>query len=516
MLDVFEDYCAGALALGPLFAGGPRGALEVRPRAASWPEGLAEALVRYNASLGKSVTLRGDEAVVVTGQQPGVLTGPLYTIYKAITAIRLAHAIEKRHGVPCVPVFWVAGDDHDFAEARATWILTRDYRPWPFVYEPEAAVEGRPMRRVPLAASLHGLVDEAARQARGSELSREVRTFLHDSLSDSATIEAWFARVMARLFGNTPLVLFAPHIPEARYAARAVIQREIVDPLVTTRRVNAGGAALTQLGYAPQIVKGDDECGFFLEMGERRRKVLYDGRRYVIPEESMTCSVDEMLAFLDSAPERFSPNVALRCVVQQALFPAVAYVAGPGEVAYWAQLKPLFGDFGFDMPFVYPRARGVLTPTKIAKLLDKFSLQTRDLDEGREAVVRHALRAIVRNPAREALERRRPEVEGAVEALARDLADTSAPAAEMADRLIQRVRDGLDRIEQSTLEADAVQADAVTEQVRRVCDALAPFGKPQERVYTVFSFLFEHGFSLIGRLAEELDVESFQGNEVVL
>jgi len=516
MRDLFSEYVASNAELMAFFSQPPRAVFAQAPEPAPWPGGLVDALRSYNARLGASVQLTGHEAVIATGQQPGLFTGPLYTIYKATTAIRLAERLEAAFGVPCVPVFWVGADDHDFEEARSAHFLTKTHEPMTLTYSPAEPVDGRSMYQVHLEESLHAFVDEAAARTRGSEYRDEIAAFLHDSLSASASLADWTARLLARLFRDTPLVLFAPHMPVARDLARGVLEREIAEPLASTALLNATGARLQALGFPQQVVKAESACTFFVEMGKHRRRVLFEDGRFHLPEEDTSCSVDDMQALLTAAPERFSPNVALRCVVQQHLFAPTAYVAGPGEVAYWAQLGPLFDRFGCGMPIVYPRARGVLTTLKLRQLQKTLGLTFDDLAADAETATTRALERVTRGPARETIEENRPAVEDALQRLARGLDQHDPNAATMARRLAQHVGDGLDRLERAILRADETHVAATQKQVARVCNALAPFRKAQERVYTVFSFLFEHGWELIPRLLDTLDIESFEINEVEL
>lgn len=516
MSALADAYLAGEPAVLDFYAGPPRAALDRAPRPGPWAEGLPEALRSYNERLGLTPRFRGDEAVVVTGQQPGLFTGPLYTVYKAITAIQLARELETRHGTPVVPVFWLGSDDHDFEEARAVWALSRDHEPREYRYEPGQDVAGMPMYRVPAGPELHALVDGLAGAVPGSEFTEEIAAFLHASLEGAESFADWTARLLARLFRDTPLVLFAPHLQAAREAARPVMAAALADPDAPSRLLNETGAKLEALGYPAQVVKAGNECAFFLEMGGRRRKVLHDGGEFYLPEEDLRCTGDALREMLDTAPGRFSPNVALRCIVQQALFPAAAYVAGPGEIAYWAQLKPLFEHFGQPMPIVYPRARAVISNIKVNKLRAKLGLTLDEIDADPETLLTHALRQTVRHPALDAIDAGRGPLLDAARALADALEAADAPPGGRPVRLVSGIERELDKLERAIVRQDEARVEATRKQVQRVRATLAPLRKPQERVYTVFSFLFQQGWELIPRLSAAIDPEHFGLHEVEL
>lgn len=516
MRNLAAEYTSGAPEVMSFFERAPRNVFTTRSRASRWDPLLAETIRECQERLGGRALFLGDEALVVTGQQPGLFTGPLYTIYKAATAVILAQKLQARFGVPHVPVFWVASDDHDFEEARTAAFLTRNHELLTARYTPAKPVNGLSMYRVPIEQSLHELVDTVADHTFGSEFRESVTAFLHESLDAAESLADWSARLLARLFRDTPLVVFSPHLAAARLLAVPILKKEIENPLASTRLVNQAGAQLFELGFPQQIEKADNECNFFLEVDGKRRKVLFEQERYRLPEEGLKYSVEEMLTLLRDSPERFSPNVALRCVVQQHLFPAAAYVAGPGEVAYWAQLKGLFKHFGLEMPVVYPRARCTLVTLKLKKLMAELGLASGDLGAPPGDLADRALAAIGPSPVLEMFRRRCGEVRDVLDTMGAELASSSPTAAEMSKKLETRVGAELGRIERAILKADESKTETVRKQVERICNTLAPQRKPQERVYNVFSFVFEHGWGLIGRLLGALDIESFEMNEVEL
>jgi len=532
MRDFLEEYCAGAPDLMAFYAAPPEALWEAKPSPSPWDPALVDAIRAYQSNLlmpswcsaipgGGETQFRGDEAVIATGQQAGLFTGPLYTIYKAITAIGLAERLQERSGTPCVPLFWVASDDHDFEEARTAHFLTKSHEPLALAYEPQTDIADRPMYRVPLDESVHALIDRAAAETRGSEHRAEIARFLHESADASDSLADWTARLLKRLFRDTPLIVFVPHLPAARRCAAEVFEKEIRDPLASGSFLNAAGQPLRELGFHQQIVKGDGECCFFVEVEGRRCKVTFEHDRYHLACAELVLGVprlpEDLIALLHSSPERFSPNVALRCIVQQHFFPVAAYVAGPGELAYWAQLKPLFERFGKTMPVVYPRARGMLTTAKLGQLMGKLGLTMADLSGPPDRVVEKALKLAGNNSLpTELVYERREEIEAALEALAHELREKEPTGAAIAGKILERLKTDFDRLERTLAYSDSAQVETVRKQVSRLCNTLTPFRKPQERVYTIFSFLFEHGWDLIPRLIKEIDIESFSMQEIEL
>lgn len=516
MRDVLSDYRAGAADLLDCFAGPPESLWSAPKNLGSWAPGVAEDIRRYNADRGHTPAFVGTEAVIVTGQQPGLFTGPLYTIYKAITAIKAARLHTERSGVSTIPMFWIGADDHDFEEACSAHYLSRRHTLETLTYAPAADISGRCMFRVPVEPALHAMAETIAADANGSEDAPAVLQMLHDTLNEAQSLSDWYARLLACLFRDTPLVFFTPELPAARRAAAELIRREIDEPLVTTRLVNEGGQRLAKLGFDPQLVKAADECSFFLEVDGRRRKVTWANNTFHLPETDTKFSAADLRAMLDAEPDRFTANVALRCIVQQRLFPARAYVAGPGELAYWAQLKPAFARHELPMPLVYPRAQCLLSTIKLNKIRTKLGLSLAELAQSEEDAVTLAMKRAGAHPMLDRVQEAQKTVRTELDALAKALEATAATAAQMLPALQAELDRGFARIDRALLMADESKHTTVRQQVQRLANSLAPQRKPQERVLSIFSFLFEHGPALIGRLLNDIDPEAKQMQEIEL
>jgi len=489
-----------------------------------WPAGLRDALEDLQPKLGGSaVSLKGNEPVIVTGQQPGLFLGPLYTVYKAVTAIRLARLLSNRHGKRVLPVFWIASEDHDFEETRRYWFTDARAVLHERVYTPVDAlgqpldVAGLPMHKVPAGISLRDAIEEMAALCAGSEHTGSIRDLLLDTLAEAASVSNWFARLMATLFRDTGLVLFAPHMRVARAAAVPVIRREIEMPGVASRLLDEAAARIRALGFAPAIVRPPDACNFFLLEDGRRRRVIHTRQGFVLPEENgKRYTADELFELLESDPTRFSPNVALRPLVQQVLFPGCqAYVAGPGEVAYWAQLKPLFEWYELPMPVVFPRARARFVTPKEKRHLASLGLNVADLAGPPDPLLESLLTRATPDATDRAITAARDQIAGALDRLAGELAVANT---RNADRIVaearSRIDNAMERLAHQARHADTRRVEQLREQVTRLRDRLMPLGRPQERVLSPFTFLFSQGPGLIQRLIDELRIDTPEEQEI--
>jgi bacillithiol biosynthesis cysteine-adding enzyme BshC len=517
-VNLLHDYEAGRKDLLEFYAVPPEDFLRTPDFSPACPPALRHALNVFQKKIGASGEMPPESYVVATGQQPGILTGPLYTILKAISAIQHAEAFERATGKPCVPVFWVASDDHDFEEVRSVHLLTREHEPLTLRYDPDIPHTGCSMHSMPLSPTLHQLVDAAANAAKNSEQTPAVAEFLHESLEASSSVSEWFARILARLFAGTRMLIFDPDLREARSLAAPIFARELAEPLATTRAINAAGKRLDAIGYTPPIRKQETECSFFLHAAKRRCKVLYEDEKFMQPEASVALSMKEMRNLLEASPEKFSANVALRPIAQQALFPVVAYIGGPAEVAYWGQFKEVFARHHLPMPAVLPRAQAAVSTLKLKKLMTKLGLSFDDLDKSPALLLESVLRRAA-TPALQVFEHRKGELSAAVQSLAEAIEAASAqyPEAHHAARQFERhVAAGLRHLEGALLRSDKARTETARTQLHRVLNELYPHRMPQERYYCIFSWLFEYGWELIPRLLAEIDTRKSGVQEITL
>ena len=229
--------------------------------------------------LGKDGTL-----AVVTGQQSGIFTGPLYTIYKTITAIKLAKHITEQMGVTAVPVFWNASEDHDFQEVRHIEFVNRENRVISLLYEPQSDVEGKSIFDIPLEPSLSFLVDLMEKDTNESEFKSYLVDLLRNSLSRCYSLADWFSHLMQALFNPYGLIILDAHLSPCRQLARPVVGREIKTPIRSSRLINEAGAKLRALGYHQQIERKVDDVNFFFYAQGRRNKVRFKQDKFLVDQ----------------------------------------------------------------------------------------------------------------------------------------------------------------------------------------------------------------------------------------
>jgi len=428
--------------------------------------------------------------VVVTGQQPGLLLGPAYTLSKALAAISLARELDEPDR-PVIPVFWVASQDHDVAEMDHTYLFDLEERLHRVGVDlPEGAPVGHaPLRQEHLSALC--LAIEQCSFPR--EHKQEVYRLLDEAGEKARSYPDLFSAILYRLLGDEGLVILDPLRPAVAPLFRDVLAREIGAPSVTTRAINDAAVSLRQVGAQPQLGRGVDATNLFITEGndgEYSRQLLrFDGKAF--QSRSREYGREELLRLLDSEPWRITPAAGLRPVTQDSVLPTAAFVVGPGELRYIAQLRGVYEFHGVPMPVVWPRAQTVVLEPPTRRILARYGISydeyLRDRDDlGRRVLLeRHGKkeqfeRALAR------LEREFAELLDSVEGIDPTLKGTVIKSQSRLEATVEVLRN-------KTAQALAANDRTTSRQFERLEGQLFPSGVPQERQLTVFSFFLKFG-----------------------
>ena len=320
------------------------------------------------------VKLAGPDAfTVVTGHQLNIFTGPLYFIYKIVTAINTARALTARYpDRSFVPVYWMASEDHDVEEINHFRLFGKTYR-WD---TPQQGPVGR--------------FDPSTLGEVLKDLPEAIPLFEKAYLGhkDLASATRFIAN---ELFGHEGLLVIDGDDAGLKAEFREIMADDLLNHSAH-RKAEAATEALSSLGYKPQIFPREVNL-FYLETGRRERIVRHDRGYSLAGSDGPVWTEQELLSELDRYPERFSPNVVLRPLYQEKILPNLAYIGGPAEVAYWLQLKPAFDHFGLPFPVLLPRNFALIVSGMLAAKLDRFGLQPSDLFGGLKAAKEKLLEA---------------------------------------------------------------------------------------------------------------------------
>lgn len=459
---------------------------------------VAAALVAQNAGLAASpvrdahlAALRAGAAAVVTGQQVGLFLGPLFTIYKAASAIAVARALAHESGHPVVPVFWLQTEDHDLPEIAACHV--------PCAHGPLALrLPAEASARVSIAhctlpeeigACLASLADELGHLPHAApHLERLARHY-----RPGAGWATAFAAVLAELFAPEGLVFLDPRDSALAADSAAVHRRALADAEALASALLARGDALQRAGFAPPVhVRPGAPLSFFHPDGPAgpRYRLAPDAGGYALVGEARHYARPALLDALTAAPQQFSTSALLRPILQDTLLPTAAYVGGPGEIAYFAQLAPLYAAYELAMPLVVPRARLRVVDGKTARVLARLRLTPDDARQPEDAL----LAAARAGAAPAAIEPRLlAPFTAALDEVSAELAALGGGVRSALEKTRATVESAVTRLTGKIEQARLHQDEALVADVRRVKRLLFPNDTPQERVYGLASFAARYG-----------------------
>lgn len=474
---------------------------KVAPRTAAWRADLDAALI---PGAGTDDAIRRlhhpDALVVTTGQQPGLFTGPLYTVHKALSAAALARVLERRWRRPVVPLFWVAGDDHDFAEASTvTWMdAGGTLVDWSLPARPASAPQ------LPMSAEqLPGSVGEGLSLLEASLPAGHPRDATLDWLRRhyvaGATLHGAFSGAMADLLAPFGVVCFDPTHRAAKQAQAPLL----ATALHRAPELDRALASLPEAGTG--IGAGDGATLVFVTTTAGRERLLIDGEHFRTRRSGERFTRAEIDALLAREPERFSANVLLRPVVESALLPTVAYVAGPGEMAYLErQASALYPLLDVPRQIPVPRWSGTVVEQWAERLLQRLDLDLDAVlaDDGR--VARAVLERDFPDDAREAIDSLRRKISSSGTLI--------ATAGKRIDPVLERAVTGrIRRLDQISGDIEKVllrhlrkRNDIAHAQYVRLIAGLRPRGKPQERVLSAPSFRGRYGDAWLNGMFESI------------
>ncbi len=438
-----------------------------------------------------TIELPAGAACVVTGQQAGVLTGPLLTLLKAARAVSLARELSERSRRPVVPTFWIAADDHDLDEIHHTFVVNKSGEVQKLRLELSGARGAAGAVAVPADAAQRW-IDELW-SAAGIDAAALPPDPFRPRAGD--TLSTWFARCLGFLFEGRGLVLVEP--AQFGAAARPVFERALRDDGAIARALKEGGEALRARGITPPLPIEEEPPLFWIEPGARtrirRRGDSARGTEFLIGERVVARA--ELLAHCGPGLPRLSANVALRPIVQAACLPAIAYVAGPHELLYYEQLRPLHALFGVPFPALVARPQATLLSVVAARALRKLGLPASELFAALDAHAKAATSATT-SPLLARGEQLRGEVARYVGELLESSPSVKAAAARRAAQLDQSFAGLLERAAAALSEGEKV-ADL---RWSALANLVRPRGEPQERLLNALPFFAEQGPALIDAL----------------
>ena len=481
----------------------------------------AAALLDLNRALGadpaalKNLELlaSGAAVAVVAGQQACLALGPLFVAFKAAAAIKLAERAQAELGHPVVPLFWVASEDHDYDEISRITVLDGEHLV--DLALPAAGAPRRSVGHTPIPREAAGLLEElAARtgqwlagagQAGGAarEQGAEALALAEAARASSSSLAEWFERLLLALFSRRGLAVVDPMCPALRRLAAPVVKGALAAGSALAAEVRRGALDLVRAGHRAVLdLEDDHSCLFAYIDGERTALHWRDGRLYGRRGEAGWLPEDALAALAADAG-RFSPNAALRPIVQEHLVPVLAAVCGPSELSYASQLRGVFRAFGLEMPPLYPRLSLTLVEPEHTATLAELGLSPQDLQAGSNGLAAAHLATRGGGQLQALFSAEREAVAARHGALVRAVAQLGVDLDDLGPQNVERILGQYAYLEHKATQRHRQQHAQPLRRLAAVHAALYPHGRQQEKGLAFLPFFIRHGPDLVDMLTDD-------------
>jgi len=459
-------------------------------------------------SSGKTLTnverLRHGALAAVTGQQVGLFGGPLFSIFKALTSVKLAEEATNA-GVDCVPVFWLATEDHDLAEINHVSLLSAQGLPERFATESHGVADA-PVGSIVFGREIESVVARAVALLGESEPV----VWLRESYRTGETLGGAFARLFARIFADWGVILLDPSDKQIHQVVKPILRAALERAPELDDALLSRGKALEAAGYHQQVKVTPASTLLFevrngARMVVRRRANGLTEAEFSVGQEK--ASQRQLLDRLESDPENFNPNVLLRPVVQDYLLPTLTYTGGAAEVAYFAQVGVVYEKLLGRVTPVLPRFSATLLEPKAERILTRYKLSLPDLFHGIETVTEAMARLSLPADLQQRFSDAYAGAEKSMTTL-RDAIDKLDPTlVRSSDRARMRMWHQINSLHRRAARAELFRNEVIVRHAETVCGSLVPHKVLQEREIGGISFLAHYGRELLTTIYEAIHTD---------
>jgi len=447
---------------------------------------------------------------IVTGQQLGILLGPLYTIYKIITSIKLADQLNEVYPeLKFVPIFWLEGDDHDFNEVNWIKILDNENSLTKIVYQDglDAETNRGPMGNYQFDLTIENFIEKISSSLRETEFKSDVINLIKKFYYPGASFKSGFVGLLKMFFDKYGLIIFDPQDIEVKDWLKDIFRKDIESYQFISEELILRSARLEENYHAQVKIKPINL--FYLEDGGRYL-IEPAGNDFRLKGKRKKFTKEQLVAEIASNPEKFSPNVILRPVCQDFIFPTAYYVAGPSEICYHAQIYPYYAIHNLTPPILFPRSSATLIEAKVQNILNKYELKLQDFfndletlatnitDKNSEIVVQNVFEEIFR------------EIEEPFNKLKENLIKIDPTLEDVIKNAQNRISQTLGVVKEKALVAQKKKNEIIFRQIYKTSNILFPDENLQEREINFIYFANKYSLNFIDFVFENLNINLFE------
>jgi bacillithiol biosynthesis cysteine-adding enzyme BshC len=478
---------------------------------------LCDALEALNSSWGApSETLaniarlrEADCLAVVTGQQAGLFTGPLFTVYKALSAVKLAGCLSDR-GTKAVPVFWIATEDHDFAEVATAEVIGCDCGLASVSVPPTMHAEGLPVGKVLLDQTINETREKLTGLLPSTEFTDELESLLDETWQPGRGYGEAFARMMTRLLGRYGLILLDPLDARLKSLAAPLYAEAARRAPEIASAIEARSRELEEAGYHAQVIASANSFPLFLHTPEGARHAVTrtESGRYQARGAGEEFTAEELSERALREPHRFSPNVTLRAVVQDYLLPTIAYVGGAAEIAYFAQTNEAYRVLERPVTPILPRASLTIVEHRTGRALQRYGLKLPDFFTGLDNVIARVAEQHLGTGAAQAFAQTEESINRQLDLLKEELGRIDPTLGDALETGRQKINYQLHGLRTRFHRAQMKRDEAAHRQLQRAADLLYPHKSLQERHLNITSLLARHGLYVVNWIYNAINLGS--------
>ena len=479
---------------------------------------ISQIISNQYSKINKSETTEGNikklsdkkTLAIVTGQQLGILGGPLYTFYKIITAIKLSRFLSERYNdYNFVPVFWLEGDDHDFNEVRAIKIIDEGNSLLSIGYKEEIEEDDakQSVGHIKFDSSIQDFFDSLNNNLKETEFKNPLLNELKDFYSEGKSFKEAFKDLIFQYFDEYGLIIFDPQEIEVKRLLKPIFKKEITDFRLHTEKLVHLSATLEELYHAQVKVK---PVNLFLNYDGGRHSVEPVDNEFRLRRKRKSFTCDQLLELLENEPDKFSPNVLLRPICQDFLLPTAFYIGGPSEISYFAQIKPLYEFYDIVQPIIYPRSSATILESTIENILEKNSVQINDLFIDVENVKKKIINSVAESSIDAMFDGLTKQVETAFDQLKEKLIDLDKTIADASNRYRDKISGSINELKSKAEKAQQKKYEVTLRQIDKAAINLFPNSNLQERELNFVYYVNKYGNEFIKKIFDELQINKFE------
>jgi bacillithiol biosynthesis cysteine-adding enzyme BshC len=452
--------------------------------------------------------LKNDNTVfIITGQQLGLLASPLYTIYKIITSIKLAEQLNSQNlGYNYIPLFWLESEDHDFDEIDHFGIWNKKFEPQNLTYQGESRGKTS-IKHYTFESQIEELIEQLKHELISTEFTEDLFEKLNKTFKSGKSWLYATREILKDIFVETGILFFKPGNLEIKEISMPFFKKVIENSSDLNINFRDVSNELIKKGYANQVTVVEGKTFLFMENNNLQREHIYfDNNGYSIKDSRKKFGKNELFEIINNYPEKISTSVISRPLLQSWLLPTVAYVAGPGEIAYWAQIGGMFDQMSLRLPVVYPRISAAIVEPKIQRFINKYELDIENLPRKQKEFVNQVLIKYEDNTFMDSM----GVISDEMEKIKQKMMSVDPTLKSIFNKTSEKILGQIDFLEHKTLKAKELKEQLMVSQLQQIHAAFFPDEYPQERFLTFVYYLNKFGPEIISTIYEKSQLENFK------